>query len=97
VSTSKCVGMEQPRGLHTGSTTMIDIVLAPLSHTYLQIRGLGLSYSMNFHCGGADPEADEPVQPRGRHRKAALILTKRDGMSPRRERKRRVPRACCLT
>jgi hypothetical protein len=36
---SKSAGMEQPKSLRTGSTTMIDIVLAPLSHTYLQNRG----------------------------------------------------------
>jgi hypothetical protein len=39
VSTSKSAGMEQPKSLRTGSTTMIDIVLAPLSHTDLQNRG----------------------------------------------------------
>ena len=41
MSTSKSAGMEQPKSLRTGSTTMIDIVLAPLSHTDLQNRGLG--------------------------------------------------------
>jgi hypothetical protein len=56
VSTSMSAGMEQPRGLRTGSTIMIDIVLATLSHTDLQIRGLGLPTPWTLTAEAAHPE-----------------------------------------